>query len=721
MIKLLGVIAEGGTLITVKTFREIEEKQLVSNLIEATKGISEVMGVGKIKRFDFGEDRLILTETKKNYTIVALTDTAERYIDQLLQVIARDLDNNEVIPHCNLVNESLEESIEGIIETYMNDELSISLHETVNEVWDPILTEAKKNKKIIALLEELNKDIEASSGVEAEKWHEFKSNIEEDPEKAIELALDGDFDHAFAVSLGSDDLLQKMFSIKMGLLSFSMLGMNSPPLNEIEELVEELPSDNPYANLLRMEIQYKKQEIARPNLLHAFGRATTKFQFKDNKKHRILSFLFLNEANGFFPEFGSKLADYFRDKSNVISTYINTMIERVRIIRKAYSITEADDIQEELHKWEKRVNNATESLNKVLKPGFIKRLLRRAPRGAEANRITLRCLMDIEVYMLLQAMIAQSPVLAPTERREKLNEVINIYLNYFRKAINKNLPMPSYTLVNALQNLALATQELLTMPTPNGQSKNIKNVRKLFKDTIEITVNNTTKITPYMQIILSVSDALSVPSPNEEDKEELPLNKGFLLLHSILKTTNIQSVESWKGVFPYNFAAYIINLLLALLPLALKFLEGKKKAKVIKKCVDKLIDTLKWLLFRGKVSRSTLLALAYYTTKIVDEYSTKELEQLMDTLIGFSLIAVPDWEEKDFDLAVLGEYLLETLTQASERLSNPEHLLQIGRKIYRISLNAWETYGYQKKARKLKEKYGDILGEPPQDTQKSKM
>ena len=72
MIKLLGVIAEGGVPIVIKTFVELKREELLPSLIEALKALSMVIGTGEIRRLDFRQDKLLVVESRKKYTVVAL-------------------------------------------------------------------------------------------------------------------------------------------------------------------------------------------------------------------------------------------------------------------------------------------------------------------------------------------------------------------------------------------------------------------------------------------------------------------------------------------------------------------------------------------------------------------------------------------------------------------------------------------------------------------------
>ena len=91
MIRLIGVLTEGGVPIKVKSSMEAEGELILGPLIEATKALSNIIGSGEVRRLAFKDNTLIVTETQKGFTIVALVTKAEDYMDSLLRVIAEPI------------------------------------------------------------------------------------------------------------------------------------------------------------------------------------------------------------------------------------------------------------------------------------------------------------------------------------------------------------------------------------------------------------------------------------------------------------------------------------------------------------------------------------------------------------------------------------------------------------------------------------------------------
>lgn len=699
MIKILGVITEGGLLIKMIRSREVERENVLSSLTSAAKGISEVMGQDEIKKVEFGTDLLLLADCKKKYTVLALTDSAEEYVERLLEVIATKIDETNAIPPSpRSIKESLVTTVKEIMKTYVSKKLDINLSATLKELWNPILHEAKKDQELAKRIDDLDEKLGGTPKIDEKEWHNFKSKVEGEQKKAIEYALEGNFDYACAASLETPDPLFKMFAIKMGLLSSSMIGMHAPPLHELAGMVEELPKTDPYTKLLRSKIELTREHIPRPEYLHVFGETMTEhFEFGDNKKHLLLSFLFLDEVLSSFPDFANKLANFFKNKSEVIHTFISAIIERQEIFSQIYSITKRAELGEALDKWSVRSKQVTNELDKVLKPGFLKRFFRISPRGAEANKIIFKSLTELTGCIVLLTALCESPALNLIERRKTLEKVLDIF-NYFKRAYEKKLPMSHTALHSALQDLVVAKAELYSMYTQKEKTKHAEELRTILKDLINITVKHgdvsTSTWSNYLCATLSMS--------NLRYEEEI------LLVYAILQRENFHQVQSRKQVDQYNFFVESHNLLSTLSALALKFLEGKKKDRVLRKCVDRLVNVTKWGLFLGRINRDDLLSLIYYVSQTVDVFPKNKLKKLVNTIIGFSKIAVPDWKEKDYDLAILSDPLIDLLIKSSKKLSK-NVFIQLAQDIYEIAVNAWRKYGFQEKAQELEEKYESLF------------
>lgn len=140
------MIMEGGVPVIIRSFRGEQKERLFSNLISAAKGISEAMGEKEIKRLDFGGDKLILTESRKRYTVVALVGEAVGYIDKIIQSIAKEIDEHEKIPPSgSMIAEQDKKQIGEIIDTYEDILMLEAFHD-----WVRLLNKAEGKEEIFS-------------------------------------------------------------------------------------------------------------------------------------------------------------------------------------------------------------------------------------------------------------------------------------------------------------------------------------------------------------------------------------------------------------------------------------------------------------------------------------------------------------------------------------------------------------------------------------------
>ena len=105
MIRLIGVLTQGGVPIKVKSSMDTEGELILGPLIEAAKALSNVMGSGEVRKLGFQDNTLIVTESHKGYTIVALVSKAEDYMDSLLRVISDAIDESDIASADGVVND----------------------------------------------------------------------------------------------------------------------------------------------------------------------------------------------------------------------------------------------------------------------------------------------------------------------------------------------------------------------------------------------------------------------------------------------------------------------------------------------------------------------------------------------------------------------------------------------------------------------------------------
>lgn len=707
MIQLLGILSKDHSKIVLKTFTDVDEN-VVPKLVAATRGISEAMGTAEIKSIEFRRDTILITESRKKYTVVALTEGAEDYIHNLLRVIAEDIDEDESVPPSGgKITDNLVKRITSILDTYITDTIWFHLPESVFQVWDPIYRNVRNRDVISSRLNQLYGELRKSSDELETTWEKFTSNITYNPEEALEYALNGDFDYACAASLESSDPLWKLFAVSMGLLSLSMTGMHAPPFQVLHETLTQIPdSMNPYKNLLQSAVAYKKHSISRSDYLHAFEKTISQFEGSQDREHLLLSFLYLRAPLAFFSTFAKKLANYFKGTSEVVRTYIRSIVERNHIIKRAYSITNSSEFIEKLTTWEGRIQEIKSELSSVLQPGILNRLLKVDLRRPEIDKKTLHGLMNVETYMTLLTALAETPILNIAERKERLQEVFNLYTIFFIPALEKGLPIPCSNIGNALQDFGVTIAELSTI-NPSIIENNSKKIRNTLKKAMEFLIQEAPKISPYLGYFQSMTSYLS----SSLTRSNLQFEEELLLLYLILELEDLNRVEDWKQIDPHNFIARSINLFSTLASLSLKYTTGKRQKRLLQECVKRLITLQKWDLLHGSVVRYDLFNLLYYVSKILDSFSDDEAKRVTKTLLGFSRITVPDWEENDYDLALLSDPLLHILIETGHRLSRDD-FIEVAKTVFQISLNAWQKYGFHEMAQDLREKYEGKIENP---------
>ncbi len=699
LIKLLGVLGEGGIIVKIKSFADILNERLLICLVEAIRALSSVIGRSEVRKLELNGDKLIVVESKKKYVVVALTDSAEEYIESLLKIIAEEIDRSDIKMFDGLVDNRLSDRIGRILDMYIESSLKPNIMDILTDIWDPILEAINLNPKLSELINRIDRAIYESTENFKKKWFRLKKGVSKISESAIKSAFNCDFETACALSIDSRDVVEKMFGIKMGLLSASMIAKASPALDELKNLTDELPQDNIFANFISQAVRFRDQSISLLDYIQAFRKAISHFKFEDKKETLFLSFLFVDSPLRFFPEFSTRLEKYFRPRSKAISTYIGSIIERHNIIKKIYSITKYDEIKDEINRWQGKIRMTFKALNKILSAtsnsyGSL------ATRNTKVDTETLIASINIDTYLLLLSMLLLSPVLNLRERRKISRRILHIYSKYFRPILRKKIPIFASTCVSVFQSVAVAVTILTQTSTMEDKLRYTKQIQDILKDVLDIITSENPKIGISFPFITTTTAFISpiLTSLNEFYEEELGI------IYTVMKVLDVRLIESWKRVLPYNFAAFATNLVVTLAALALKLLKYEKRVLVVRKCINILADIYKWLLSQGKISREAITTFSFYVSSIMEEIDPIELEYFTRLVLCLCKIAVIDFEKYADEFALIGESIVELLIKAGKILGKEEYI-QYAKQIVGSIIKTWERYGFHKKALELKKRY----------------
>ncbi len=702
MIKLIGVIAEGGVPVLIRSLQEIKgEKELIAGLIEAVKAISSIVGTGEVRKLDFREDKLLLMESKKKYTVFALVDMAEEYIERLLHIIAERIDEGDIPPFGGYVDDRLVDAISRIIDNYVSRTIGVDVVDIFVDIWDPILSTIRRYRRGKELVDSADKIFADAIRKQKDLWFRFLRKARKSGGDIIKYALEGDFSHACAIAMGSDDPLVRAFGVKMGLMAASMVRTISPPLDELEKIVRDLPDDDPLILLTKKAVELRLQRISLLEYVNVFRDVVGKVSLSDDRDGVLRALFLVDPVLRFVPDMLRRLEEFFRDKSDVIHTYLASMIERDSIIRKAYSITKMSDIEEELRSWELRISSLLGELDRVIRPGILRRIFGGMPGGVEANKILIKSTLGLETYMMILTLLSQSPVLGLLERRSMLERILSLYSRYCKKIIRGEYPCFLGTIMSVFQSVGIAMAEIFQYYTAEERTRHMEEVLELYTDVWDLIVGEYPKIPPYIPFIATLTSSLGPLMVIMGKKYIIELQ----VIYALIRTIDPQVVESWKFVLPYNYAALCGNMLGTLASLSIRVLSGRERVEKTDKCVARLIEIVKWLMAQGKMSREVILSLCILVGEIMDGIGPERLEYYVETLMDLSSIVVPSQEKQDYEIAILADALVGLLLRA-HRLLRKEKYRRRAEQIYRIAIDAWKKYGIPEKAKELLEKYG---------------
>ncbi|TFH07510.1 MAG: hypothetical protein E4H14_08355, partial [Candidatus Thorarchaeota archaeon] len=440
MIRLIGVLTLGGVPIKVKSSMDAEEELVLGPLIEAAKALSNVMGSGEVRKLGFQDNTLIVTESRKGYTIVALVSKAEGYMDSLLRVISDAIDESGIALADGVVNNEHIIIIDEIVGTYVRDHIEVGFPETLTMVWEPIVQAMKKDNKLSKTIREV--EILLSRSEQIKKWSEFKSEVSGSLEEALEYALQGEFDRACAIAMGIEGALAGVFTVKMGALTHSMTKSVSPALADLIDRTTQLPDDYPFTDIARTLVGYISGGKIPADYSRAFREAIKRFQFVDDVEHLMLGFLFLDARVVDYPHFASELINFYKGKSEIICSFIKAMNERGKLFEKVYSITSYDGFRDELGAYKSNITGILGSINWVMDSDLLWEL-KKEGKGIEIGIIAS---LKLQNYIAVLTALAESPVLTIGERKEILEEVLMLYKDYFRGLMISDIPLFVYTL-----------------------------------------------------------------------------------------------------------------------------------------------------------------------------------------------------------------------------------------------------------------------------------
>lgn len=697
MIRLMGVLTEGGVPIKFKSSMEAEGELILGPLIEATRALSNITGSGEVRRLGFKDNTLIVTETHKGFTLIALVSKAEDYMDSLLRVIAEKIDESEIQFADGSVNDEQISIIERILNPYVRDHVETSFPDALSDVWDPIYEAMRNDEQSAKILLEID-DLLARREPE-ERWTKLREVTKGSLADALAYAMLGEFDKACAVAIDNEGVIAGLFSIKMGALAHSMTKAIPPTLAELRAIASKLPKDHPFTDFAKILVGSVAGEIIPADYVRVFRESMSHFEFIDDDEHRMLGFLFLDPRVVDYPDFSSGLFKFYKGKSEVYCSFIEAIQDRNHIFNKLYSITSYDGFKDELDLYKTQMSSILGSIRWVTNDELMWELQKEG-KGIE---IGITASLKLQNYIAVLTALTESPVLSIGERKVFLEEVLKLYRDYFRELMMTNIPLFAYTLDSVFQSVGVAHAEYYFLSTGDARNNHIQRTIEFLHDIYETMVEEW----PKSRVRFSLFVVTNSISPVLSRAKELP-EAEIRLLYAAMQLLDVNTIDATQITRPTTYATYLCNIMTSLTAMASRLLYGDMRTRVLRMGVDISLDVQEWFLSFGEVIRDDAMSASYHASLIADTLEKPELKRTVDRVVDLNRIVVQDPHKFDYELAMMSVPLMDLLSKAWIRLAD-EKYLNMAKDTFDSAMKAWKKYGFNEKAENFKRSFSQSL------------
>ena len=697
MIRLMGVLTEGGVPIKFKSSMEAEGELILGPLIEATKALSNIIGSGEVRRLAFKDNTMIVTETNKGFTVVALVTKAEDYMDSLLRVIAEKIDESEIQHADGSVNEKQTSIIERILDPYVKDHIEASFPDALSNLWDPIHEVLKSDSYFAKVTQEIDALLDRHEP--EKKWNQLKEDLTGSLSDALAHALRGEFDRACAIAMGCEGELAGIFSIKMGALAHSMTKAIPPTLVELKTIASELSDKHQFTKFARVLVGSIAGEVIPADYYRVFRESMNHFEFIDDEEHLILGFLFLDARVVDYYEFSEKLQQMYRGKSEVYCSFIEAIQERNNIFAKLYSITSYDGFKDELDLYKTQTSSILSSISWVTNEELIWEL----QKEGKANEVGITASLKLQNYIAILTALAESPVLSIGERKHFLEEVLMLYRDYFRDLMKTEIPLFAYTLDSVFQSVGVTHAEYYFLSTGSAREHHVQRTIEFLGDIYETMVEEWSKARVRFSLFV-VTNSIS---PVLTRAGKLP-EAEIQLLYIAMQLLDVNTIDATQITKPTTYATYLGNTNTSLIALASRLLQNEIRANALKTGVIIALDVQEWFLSYGEVIRDDVMSASYHASLIADTLNETELKIVVDRVLDLNRIVVQDSDKYDYELAIMSVPLMDLLSKAWRRLGDKKYM-EISKDTYDSAIAAWRKYGFNEKAENFEKAFGRFL------------
>ena len=179
------------------------------------------------------------------------------------------------------------------------------------------------------------------------------------------------------------------------------------------------------------------------------------------------------------------------------------------------------------------------------------------------------------------------------------------------------------------------------------------------------------------------------------------------MVYLAMRLLDINTIDAAQVTKPETYATYFGNTISTLTSLASQLLEDEERSKVLKRCVEIILDVQEWFVSKGVICRDDIITASFHSTLVLDILDDSELEKLTNKIIALNRITVQDTKKYDYEVAMMASPFIEILIYAWKKLDS-EKYLKLARETFDIAHTAWIKYNFHEKAENFKKKYGEV-------------
>ena len=180
------------------------------------------------------------------------------------------------------------------------------------------------------------------------------------------------------------------------------------------------------------------------------------------------------------------------------------------------------------------------------------------------------------------------------------------------------------------------------------------------------------------------------------------------MVYLAMRLLDVNTVDASQITRPENYATYFGNTISTLTSIASHLLEGEERTRVLKKCVEIILDIQEWFVSKGVICRDDIITASFHATLVLEILDDAELEKITNKIIALNRITVQDTKKYDYEVAMMASPLIEVLIYAWKKLDS-EKYQKLAWETFDAAHAAWIKYNFHEKAENFKKKYGDSL------------